>query len=170
MVLTFSLILSSFAAFLQNSCCLDHILALLLALIEFRSAVFIDHWHMLPLSISFPHFFVSSFSCFCDVLWFSNGLSDFLIHVDIFTHLNAVFKSSSSCGWFFMFPVFLVIAVELLHQEYMHFDGLKLEGPHNHHCFVGCCFWCCFLMMTILTILLSACCCWCCFRCYFSSF
>lgn len=44
------------------------------------------------------------------------------------------------------------------------------RGPHNHHCFVGCCFWCCFLMMTILTILLSACCCWCCFRYYFSSF
>lgn len=36
--------------------------------------------------------------------------------------------SSSSCGWFFMFPVFLVIAVELLHEEYMHFDSLKLEG------------------------------------------
>lgn len=53
-----------------------------------------------------PPFLCFQFSCFCDVLWFSNGLSDFLIHVDIFTHLNAVFKSSSSCGWFFMFPVF----------------------------------------------------------------
>ena len=168
-----SLILSSFASFLQDSCCFDHILALLSALIEFRSVSckFIDHWRMLPLSISSISLF-HVFACFCDVLWFQWLVSFWYIRVHIYIYMHKcniqVFIILRLVLLCFLF--FLLLLWSCCLRNKCTLIIWSWRGPHNHHCFVRCFFWYCFLMMTILMILLLPCCCWCCYCFSFSSF